>query len=126
MKEKIQELAHKYHSDTVQLRRHLHMHPELSFEEVNTGKFVAAQLAAMGIEHRHGVADTGLVALIKGKNPRKRVVALRADMDALPIQEANNVPYKSQNAGVMHACGHDVHTSSLLGTVRCRVAMIPV
>lgn len=118
MKEKIQELAHKYHSDTVQLRRHLHMHPELSFEEVNTGKFVAAQLAAMGIEHRHGVADTGLVALIKGKNPRKRVVALRADMDALPIQEANNVPYKSQNAGVMHACGHDVHTSSLLGTVR--------
>jgi amidohydrolase len=118
MKEKIQELAHKYHSDTVQLRRHLHMHPELSFEEVNTGKFVAAQLSAMGIEHKHGVADNGIVALIKGKNPRKRVVALRADMDALPILEANNVPYKSQNEGVMHACGHDVHTSSLLGTVR--------
>lgn len=118
MKEKIQELAHKYHSDTVQLRRHLHMHPELSFEEVNTGKFVAAQLSAMGIEHKHGVADNGIVALIKGKNPRKRVVALRADMDALPILEANNVPYKSKNEGVMHACGHDVHTSSLLGTVR--------
>lgn len=118
MKEKIQELAHKYHSDTVQLRRYLHMHPELSFEEVNTGKFVAAQLSAMGIEHKHGVADNGIVALIKGKNPRKRVVALRADMDALPILEANNVPYKSQNEGVMHACGHDVHTSSLLGTVR--------
>lgn len=118
MKEKIQELAHQYHSDTVQLRRHLHMHPELSFQEVNTGKFVSAQLSAMGIEYRHGVADTGVVALIKGKNPRKRVVALRADMDALPILEANNVPYKSQNEGVMHACGHDVHTSSLLGTVR--------
>lgn len=118
MKEKIQELAHQYHTDTVSLRRHLHMHPELSFEEVNTGKFVSAQLSAMGIEHQHGVADNGVVALIKGKNPRKRVVALRADMDALPILEANNVPYKSQNEGVMHACGHDVHTSSLLGTVR--------
>ncbi|MBL7809415.1 MAG: amidohydrolase [Saprospiraceae bacterium] len=118
MKEKIQELAHQYHIDTVSLRRHLHMHPELSFEEVNTGKFVSAQLSAMGIEHQHGVADNGVVALIKGKNPRKRVVALRADMDALPILEANNVPYKSQNEGVMHACGHDVHTSSLLGTVR--------
>jgi amidohydrolase len=118
MKEKIQELAHQYHSDTVNLRRYLHMHPELSFEEVNTGKFVSAQLSAMGVEHRHGVADNGVVALIKGKNPRKRVVALRADMDALPILEANDVPYKSQNAGVMHACGHDVHTSSLLGTVR--------
>ncbi len=118
MKEKIQELAHQYHADTIGLRRHLHMHPELSFEEVNTGKFVSAQLSAMGIEHQHGVADNGVVALIKGKNPRKRVVALRADMDALPILEANNVPYKSQNEGVMHACGHDVHTSSLLGTVR--------
>jgi amidohydrolase len=118
MKEKIQELAHQYHADTISLRRHLHMHPELSFEEVNTGKFVSAQLSAMGIEHQHGVADNGVVALIKGKNPRKRVIALRADMDALPILEANNVPYKSQNEGVMHACGHDVHTSSLLGTTR--------
>jgi amidohydrolase len=118
MKEKIQDLAHQYHVDVVALRRHLHAHPELSFEEVETGKFVAAQLAAMGVEHQHGIAENGVVALIKGKNPKKRTIALRADMDALPILEANNVPYRSQNQGVMHACGHDVHTSSLLGTIR--------
>lgn len=109
MKEQILRLAHEYHADTVANRRHLHMHPELSFEEVQTGRFVADKLAEMGIEHRHGMAGTGVVALIKGKNPRKRVIALRGDMDALPIREANNVPYKSQNEGVMHACGHDVH-----------------
>ena len=118
MKEKIQALAQQYHADVVALRRHLHANPELSFEEIETGKFVAAQLAAMNIEHQHGVAENGVVALIKGKNPKKRTIALRADMDALPILEANNVPYKSKNEGVMHACGHDVHTSSLLGTVR--------
>lgn len=118
MKEKIQALAQQYHSDTVACRRHLHANPELSFEEVETGKFVAAQLAQIGVEYQHGVAENGVVALIKGKNPKKRTIALRADMDALPILEANNVPYKSKNEGVMHACGHDVHTSSLLGTVR--------
>ncbi len=118
MKEKIQALARQYHADTIACRRHLHAHPELSFEEVETGKFVAAQLAALGVEHTHGIAGNGVVALIKGKNPRKRTIALRADMDALPILEANEVPYKSQNEGIMHACGHDVHTSSLLGTLR--------
>jgi len=118
MKEQIQRLAQQYHAEVVANRRHLHANPELSFQEVKTGQFVAAQLAAMGVEYQHGIADNGVVALIKGKNPRKRVIALRGDMDALPILEANNVPYKSQNEGVMHACGHDVHTSSLLGTVR--------
>lgn len=118
MKEKIQQLAQQYHADTVAHRRHLHAHPELSFEEIETGKFVSAQLAALGIEHEHGIAENGVVALVKGKNPRKRTIALRADMDALPILEANIVPYKSQNDGVMHACGHDAHTSSLLGTAR--------
>lgn len=118
MKEKIQTLAQQYHADVVAFRRHLHAHPELSFEEVETSKFVAAQLAAMGVEHQHGIANTGVVALIRGKNPKKRTIALRGDMDALPILEANNVPYKSKNEGVMHACGHDVHTSSLLGTVK--------
>jgi amidohydrolase len=118
MKEKIQALARQYHADTIACRRHLHAHPELSFEEVETGKFVAAQLAALGVEHTHGIAGNGVVALIKGNNPRKRTIALRADMDALPILEANEVPYKSQNEGIMHACGHDVHTSSLLGTLR--------
>ena len=118
MKEQIQRLARQYHAEVVSNRRHLHANPELSFQEIKTGQFVAEQLAAMGVEYQHGIADNGVVALIKGKNPHKRVVALRGDMDALPILEANNVPYKSQNEGVMHACGHDVHTSSLLGTVK--------
>jgi amidohydrolase len=118
MQEKIRRLAADFHADTVAHRRHLHAHPELSYQEHNTSRYVAAQLAALGIEHRSGVADTGIVALIRGKNPRKRTVALRGDMDALPIREANDVPYRSQNEGVMHACGHDAHTSSLLGTAR--------
>lgn len=118
MKEAIQLLARQFHDEAIRNRRHLHAHPELSFQEVRTGRFVADQLAALGIEHQHGVAENGVVALIKGRNPKKRVVALRADMDALPIREANEVPYKSQNDGVMHACGHDVHTASLLGTAR--------
>lgn len=118
MKEQIQLLARQYHAGVVANRRHLHAHPELSFQEVQTGKFVADRLAELGIEHKHGMAGNGVVALIKGKKPKKRVVALRGDMDALPILEANKVPYKSQNEGVMHACGHDVHTSSLLGTAR--------
>ncbi len=118
MKERILELAREYYPDAISTRRHLHMHPELSFQEIQTGQYVAGQLASIGVEYQHGVADNGLVALIKGKNPRKRTIALRADMDALPILEANKVPYKSQHDGVMHACGHDVHTASLLGTVR--------
>lgn len=118
MKEQILLLARKYHADAVANRRHLHMHPELSFQEVQTGQFVAAKLAELGIKHKHGMAGNGVVALIEGKNPKKRVIALRGDMDALPIREANKVSYKSRNEGVMHACGHDVHTSSLLGTAR--------
>lgn len=118
MKERIQELARQYHPNSIQQRRYLHQHPELSFEEVQTGRYIAARLQELGIEHRHGVAENGVVALIKGRNPKKKVVALRADMDALPIQETNQVDYKSQRAGIMHACGHDVHTASLLGTAR--------
>jgi amidohydrolase len=118
MKEQIQRLAQQYHSEVVANRRHLHAHPELSFQEIKTGRFVADQLEAIGVEYQHGIADNGVVALVKGKNPRKKTIALRGDMDALPIKEANNVPYKSQNEGIMHACGHDVHTSSLLGTVK--------
>ena len=115
IKEKIQSKAEDYHQLVISFRRHLHMHPELSFHEEKTAAFVAAQLQAMGITYKDQVAGTGIVAMIEGKNPGKKIVALRADMDALPIQELNDVPYKSQNAGVMHACGHDVHTSSLLG-----------
>jgi len=115
MKEKIKALARQYQSAAVAHRRHLHQFPELSFQEVQTGQYVAQQLAAIGVEYQQGIAGNGVVALLKGKNPRKRTIALRADMDALPILEANDVPYKSQNTGVMHACGHDVHTASLLG-----------
>jgi amidohydrolase len=118
MKEKIKELASVYHSVAVEERRHLHRYPELSFKEVQTAAFIAQKLSETGVEYTTNVADTGLVALIKGKSPGKRTIALRADIDALPIIEANEVPYKSQNPGVMHACGHDVHTASLLGTIR--------
>ena len=123
MIEEIKKLAQKHHQEVVAMRRHIHANPELSFQETNTGKFIAEKLSEMGVEHRHGIADNGVVALIKGKNPEKRVIALRGDMDALPIQEKNDVPYKSTNDGVMHACGHDVHTASLLGTVQVLQAL---
>jgi len=117
MKEKIQELAKSIFDDVVANRRHLHSHPELSFHEVETSAFVAKKLDELGLTYER-MADNGLVALIKGEKPSDQVVALRADMDALPILEANDVSYKSQNTGVMHACGHDAHTSSLLGTAK--------
>ncbi len=114
---KIKSLSSAYSTHTVSLRRHLHAHPELSYQEFQTVRFVAEQLNSFGIECRP-VATTGLIAEIKGKNPDQKTIALRADMDALPILEENNVIYKSKNTGVMHACGHDVHTSSLLMTAR--------
>ena len=115
---KIKQLASKYHSDIVACRRHLHKNPELSFHEFNTQKFVEAKLNEYGIKNIQRMANTGVVALVEGKNPSKKIVALRGDMDALPIKETNPVEYKSVNEGVMHACGHDVHTSSLLGVAR--------
>lgn len=118
MIEKIKSLSSKFHSDIVAIRRHLHMHPELSFQEVQTANYVWGKLDEIGISEKLHMAETGIVALIKGKNPGKKTIALRADMDALPITETNNVPYKSQNEGVMHACGHDAHTSSLLGVAK--------
>jgi amidohydrolase len=116
--EKIKSLSTAYSRDVVELRRHLHAHPELSYQEHNTVAFVKQQLINMGITNIQELATTGLVAAIPGRHPEKKTIALRADMDALPIVEANDVPYKSTNPGVMHACGHDVHTSSLLGTAR--------
>lgn len=115
--EKIKSLSQAYSKEVVDFRRHLHANPELSYQEFNTAKFVAQTLRSFGIEATE-IATTGLVAEIKGKNPDKKTIALRADMDALPILETNDVPYKSKNNGVMHACGHDVHTSSLLGTAK--------
>ena len=117
LKDKVALLANQIHADTVANRRHLHAHPELSFQEYETSAFVAKKLDELGIEYKK-MANTGLVALIKGSKPSNNVVALRADMDALPIVEANDVVYKSTKPGVMHACGHDVHTSSLLGTAK--------
>jgi amidohydrolase len=116
LQEKIKLLARDQATRVIAHRRHLHSNPELSFEEFNTANYVASQLRAIGLDPQEGFAGTGVVALIEGRNPTSRTVGLRADMDALPILEANDVPYKSLVPGVMHACGHDVHTSSLLGT----------
>jgi amidohydrolase len=115
VKDKIKELAKDYKAEIIANRRHLHAHPELSFQEYQTVAFVEEKLKSFGITRIEKKADTGIVALIEGNNPGNKTVALRGDMDALPIFEQNEVPYKSTNPGVMHACGHDVHTASLLG-----------
>jgi len=115
---KIKDLAYNLHEEIRAIRRHIHQNPELSFQEFNTQNYVWQQLDAIGIANKQKIANTGIVAIIEGKNPSKKVVALRGDMDALPIIEANDVPYKSNNKGVMHACGHDVHTSCLLGAAK--------
>jgi len=117
MLDKIKGLAKKYAPEFIEVRHHLHAHPELSYQEYETSKLVQQQLGSFGIDYEIK-AETGVVGLIKGKNADKRIIALRADMDALPITEENNVPYKSKVDGVMHACGHDVHTSCLLGAAK--------
>jgi amidohydrolase len=115
IKNKVQELAAHIFNDVVGYRQHIHANPELSFKEFETSLFIKDKLKKWGIEYTD-CANTGVVGLIKGNKPSDQVIALRADMDALPIHEANDKPYRSKNHGVMHACGHDVHTSSLLGT----------
>jgi hippurate hydrolase len=121
LKEKIKALAKEFAPAQIAVRHHLHANPELSYQEFKTAAYVKAQLSEMGIAAEEK-ATTGLVAIIEGKNPSSRVMALRADMDALPIQEQNDVPYKSTVPGVMHACGHDVHTSILLGAAKILLA----
>lgn len=118
MLERIKILSAANSGETVSIRRHLHANPELSYEEFNTVAYVAEMLKAADIHDLRPMATTGLVAEIQGRNPSRKTIALRADMDALPITEAGNSVYKSKREGVMHACGHDVHTSSLLGTAR--------
>lgn len=113
--QEIKKLAAAFASEVITIRRHLHANPELSFAEYQTQKFVREKLEQIGITKIESKATTGLVAIIEGKNPSNKTIALRADMDALPIEEQNEVSYKSRNHGVMHACGHDVHTSCLLG-----------
>jgi amidohydrolase len=115
---KIKHLAEDYFHTVAGLRRQIHANPELSFQEFKTAALVSDFLTVNDIPHQTGVAKTGVVGLIHGNNPGKKVIALRADMDALPITEKNKIPFRSKNPGVMHACGHDVHTASLLGTAK--------
>lgn len=115
LKATIQHLAASGMEQWVRTRKHLHMHPELSFQEHNTAAFVAKELLAMGLNPQTGVAGTGLVVNIEGQEPGSDLRILRADLDALPIEEQNQTAYKSTVPGVMHACGHDVHTTCLLG-----------
>lgn len=122
LKDEIEALAEQFFEETVQVRRHLHQYPELSFEEYETAAFVKQQLDRLGISYE-SMAGTGVVALIRGEQGGGKVLALRADMDALPIQEVGGRSYGSQHAGVMHACGHDVHTASLLGVAAILNAM---
>lgn len=114
MMEKLFERLDYAYDEMVSIRRHLHMHPELSFKETNTGKYIQSFYSALGIPFEGNFAGMhGVVARVKGAKPGK-TIALRADFDALPIQQENDVPYKSTVPGVMHACGHDAHTATLL------------
>lgn len=116
--DKIKKLSESLSSELIAIRRYLHMNPELSMKEKNTSDFIASKLDEAGIYYTQGIAEHGIVAIIEGKNPGKKVIALRADMDALPIQEENKHDYKSAVQGVMHACGHDVHMTCVLGAAK--------
>jgi amidohydrolase len=112
----IKNLANFHFKDVVEFRRHIHQHPELSFQEFKTSEFVCSILDKHSISYTKGIVKTGVVAIIEGKKPSKKTILIRADLDALPIEEKNSVKYISKNSGVMHACGHDAHTASVLGT----------
>lgn len=114
--EAIKKLGKEKEEEIIHIRRHIHAHPELSFQEFETRDYIRTTLESFGISGIQPCTETGLVVLIEGRNAGSKTIALRADIDALPISEANNVPYKSTRDGVMHACGHDVHSSSMLGT----------
>ncbi|TLX75299.1 amidohydrolase [Labilibacter sediminis] len=118
LKQIVKDLTQKYFPEILDIRRHIHENPELSFEEFNTSKYICAKLDEYGIPYKNGYVKTGIIGSIKGKNPDKKVIALRADMDALPIVESENNEIRSCNKGVMHACGHDAHSASLLGTAK--------
>jgi amidohydrolase len=117
LQERIRQLAKQYSEEFIRVRRHLHAHPELSYQEFETSKFIQQKLAEWNIPFEVK-ATTGVVGLIRGKNPGSRCIALRGDMDALPIKEESKVDYCSTKEGVMHACGHDVHTTCLLGAAK--------
>lgn len=111
----LKETAERHYDTVVATRRHLHQHPELSFEEFKTSEYIRNALSTANISFTFGHVKTGIIALIAGKNPDKQTLLIRGDMDALPIHEKNEVSYRSQNDGVMHACGHDVHSACVLG-----------
>lgn len=117
LQQKIKELSSAYANEFIEVRHHLHAHPELSYQEFETSEFIQQKLKEYNIPFVIK-ATTGVIGVIEGKNPGSRIVALRADMDALPIKEENDVPYRSTKEGVMHACGHDVHTTCLLGAAK--------
>lgn len=116
--DRIAELAEKYSKEMIKNRRLIHEHPELGGEEVKTSKFIVEQLEKMGIEVKTGFAKTGIQGMIYGKNPNGKTIMVRADIDALPMEEMNDLDYKSKEKGKMHACGHDVHTAALLGAAK--------
>ena len=118
MKNKIEKLAEAYIDEIIAIRHHIHANPELSFEEKETSSFVISKLDEIGIEYKTGFAEHGILGIIKGEKGGGKTIALRADMDALPLIENNNLVYKSLNKGKMHACGHDIHTSCLLGAAK--------
>ena len=115
--EEIKNKVNSVYDEAVSLRRHLHMYPELSEQEYETSRFICEQLDKMGIPYEKDIAGCGVSAVIYGKNKTKGV-ALRADIDALPITEKVEIPFKSNNPNIMHACGHDIHTAILLGTAK--------
>jgi amidohydrolase len=125
LKNRIKRLSKGYLKEVTQIRRHLHEYPELSGKESKTAEFISKQLKEWGIEHQTGIAGHGIVGIIRGEKEGGNVIALRADMDALPIREANVVPYASKVRGVMHACGHDIHMASLLGAARILKSLEP-
>ncbi len=118
MKSILQKLTKQYASYVTECYHHLHAHPELSYHEFETARFIQNELTKMEIPFRAGIGGTGILGKIEGKNPTKKIIALRADMDALPVCEDVDIPWKSMNKNVMHACGHDAHTACLLGAAR--------
>lgn len=126
LKSKIEEIAASIHPEIIGIRRHLHRHPELSCREEKTAEFICQKLDTYGILYQKGIAGTGVVGFIEGRDPSARCIALRADMDALPVTETNRTEYSSAVPGVMHACGHDVHMACLLGAAKILTSLTTV
>lgn len=118
LKQRVKSLARDYFQEIIETRRHLHKYPELSKEEFETSNYICSKLDNMGLRYRKNIGGNGIMGFIEGKNPEKKCIAFRSDMDALPIQEESDKPYKSSKPGVMHACGHDAHMAMLLGGIK--------